>query len=201
MQEIRAMPCNLFRQRRRRFAGKRARNRTAQYSQRNARRVCAESSGGLREALLIVASFLMFFFCLLPRMYLFRGWQAARYCCWAQSVGAIRAPGKILPAGNSLSGGTPRRWGLFGENDQEQINNFHSVLSTWSTPHTGSPTLHISRPTNRYRYLSRPPRSASGGYLSLHDEVKNFPLQHWLRSRLSLRVRCWCCLCCYSGSR
>ncbi len=143
----------------------------------------------------------MFFFCLITRMYLFRGWQAARYCCWAQDLGAIRAPGKILPAGNSLSARTPRRWGLFGENDQEQINNISSVLSTWSTPHTGSPTLLRIWSTNRYRYLSRPPRSASGAILSLHDEVKNFPLQHWLRSTISLRARYWCCLCCYSGSR
>lgn len=55
-------------------------------------------------------------------MYLFRGWQAARYCCWAQVCGAIR-PGKNPPAEIHCLRGTPRRWGLFGENDQEQINN------------------------------------------------------------------------------
>lgn len=56
-------------------------------------------------------------------MSLFRGWQAARYCCWEQVCEAIRAPGKILLREIHCLRGTPRRWGLFGENDQEQINN------------------------------------------------------------------------------
>ncbi len=130
-------------------------------------------------------------------MYLFRGWQAARYSAGRRSVGAIRAPGKILPAGIHCLRGTPRRWGLFGENDQDRSTIFHSVLSTWSTPHTGSLHCSGSRSTNRYRYLSRPPRVRQGRYLSLHDEVKNFPLQHGCAVRLSLRARYWCCLCCY----
>lgn len=95
-------------------------------------------------------------------MYLFRGWQAARYCCWAQDCGAIRAPGKILPAEIHCLRGTPRRWGLFGENDQEQINNISlGIIDRLSRTLAA---LHCSGSwsTNRYRYLSRPPRSASG---------------------------------------
>ncbi|MCW7022479.1 intracellular growth attenuator family protein [Escherichia coli] len=40
-----------------------------------------------------------------------------------------------------------------------------------------------------------------GRYLSLHDEVKTFRYSTGCAVRLSLRARCWCCLCCYSGSR
>ncbi len=201
MQETRGYALHLFRQHRRRFAGKRVSKSSYQYSQRNARRVCAKSSARAARALLIVASFLMFFFCLITPDDLFRGWQAARYCCWAQVCGGIRAPGKILPAGNSLSARYTPRWGLFGENDQEQINNISLGISTWSTPHTGSHTLLRISVNNRYRYLSRPPRSASGAISFAHDEVKNFPLQHWLRSTIIAGARYLCCLCCYSGSR
>lgn len=118
------MPCNLFRQRRRRFAGRERANRAAQYSQRNARRVCAESSARAARS---VAD------CRLLHDVLFLPDYPGCLCSVAgrrrvtaagrRSVGAIRAPGKILLREIHCLRGTPRRWGLFGENDQEQINN------------------------------------------------------------------------------
>ncbi len=128
-------------------------------------------------------------------MYLFRGWQAAVTAAGRRSVGAIRAPGKILLREIHCLRGTPRRWGLFGENIRNRSTIFHSVLSTWSIPHTAALHCSGSWSTNRYRYLSRRHVVRQGRYLSLHDEVKNFPYSTGCAVRLSLRARYWCCLC------
>ena len=95
---------------------------------------------GLREALLIVASFLMFFF---------------------------------------------RLWGLFGENDQEQINNISLGIIDLVYPAHWQPYIaqDLGQQTDIDIYLDRHV-VRQGRYLSLHDEVKNFPLQHWLRSTI-----------------
>lgn len=102
-----------------------------------------------------------------------------------RSVGAIRPPGKILPAGNSLSARYPRRWGLFGENDQEQINNISLGIIDLVYPAHWQPYIaqDLGQQTDIDIYLDRHV-VRQGRYLSLHDEVKNFPLQHWLRSTI-----------------
>ena len=79
---------------------------------------------GLREALLIVASFLMFFFCLITPD-VFVPWLAggALLLLGAGLWGLFAPPAKSSLREIHCLRGTPRRWGLFGENDQEQINN------------------------------------------------------------------------------
>ncbi len=96
---------------------------------------------GLREALLIVASFLLFFFCLITPD-VFVPWMigGAILLLAAGLWGLLRRRRKAR-CGNSLSAGTPRRWGLFGENNQEQINNISRASSTLFTLPTGNPTL------------------------------------------------------------
>lgn len=97
---------------------------------------------GLREALLIVASFLMFFFCLITRMSLFRGWQAARYCCWAQVCGGYSRPRQNPPCGKFIVCAVhPVVGDCLAKTIRNRSTIFHSVLSTWSIPHTGSHTL------------------------------------------------------------
>lgn len=74
--------------------------------------------------MLIVASFLLFFICLLTPD-VFVPWLAGgAVLLLAAGLWGIFAP----PAKTSLREihclrGTPKRWGLFGENDQEHINN------------------------------------------------------------------------------
>ena len=85
---------------------------------------------GLREALLIVASFLMFFFCLIT---------------------PIRAPGKILPARNSLSARyTPSLgivWRKRSGTDQQYFTRYYrpGLSRTLAAIHCSG-----SRSTNRY---------------------------------------------------
>lgn len=118
-------------------------------------------------------------------MYLFRGWQAARYCCWAQVCGAIRAPGKILPAGNSLSARyTPSLgivWRKRSGTDQQYFTRYYRLVypAHWQ-PYIAQD---LGQQTDIDIYLDRHV-VRQGRYLSLHDEVKNFPLQHWLRSTI-----------------
>ncbi|EFG1226509.1 intracellular growth attenuator protein IgaA [Escherichia albertii] len=141
---------------------------------------------GLREALLIVASFLMFFFCLVTPD-VFVPWLAGgALLLLAAGLWGIFAP----PAKSSLREihclrGTPRRWGLFGENDQEQINNISLGIIDLVYPAHWLPYIaqDLGQQTDIDIYLDRHV-ARQGRYLSLHDEVKNFPLQHWLRSTI-----------------
>ena len=98
---------------------------------------------GLREALLIVASFLMLFFCLItPDVFCSVAGRRRVTAAGAQVCGGYSRPGKILPAGKFIVCAVhPVVGGLFGENDQEQINNISLGIIDWSIPHTGSPTL------------------------------------------------------------
>ncbi len=119
---------------------------------------------GLREALLIVASFLMLFFCLITPD-VFVPWLAggALLLLGAGLWGLFAPPGKILPAGNSLSARyTPSLgivWRKRSGTDQQYFTRYYrpGLSRTLAALHCSG-----SRPTNRYRYLSRPPRSASG---------------------------------------
>lgn len=139
---------------------------------------------GLREALLIVAAFLLFFFCLITPD-VFVPWMAGgAVLLLAAGLWGLFAP----PAKSSLREihclrGTPRRWGLFGENDQEQINNTSLGIIDLIYPAHWQPWIaqDLGQQTDIDIYLDRHV-VRQGRYLSLHDEVKNFPLQYWLRS-------------------
>ena len=79
---------------------------------------------GLREALLITASFLLFFFCLvIPNTFVPWAVGGAVLLLAAGLWGLFAPPSKSALREIHCLRGTPRRWGLFGENDQEQINN------------------------------------------------------------------------------
>ncbi|HAZ0554233.1 intracellular growth attenuator family protein [Enterobacter hormaechei] len=139
---------------------------------------------GIREAVLIVVSFLLFFICLLTPD-VFVPWLAgAAVLLLAAGLWGIFAP----PAKTSLREihclrGTPKRWGLFGENDQEHINNISLGIIDLIYPRHWQPWIaqDLGHKTDIDIYLDRHV-VRQGRYLSLHDEVKNFPLQHWLRS-------------------
>ncbi|WP_318390207.1 intracellular growth attenuator family protein [Enterobacter sp.] len=139
---------------------------------------------GLREALLISLSFLLFFFCLVtPNVFV--PWMAGgAILLLAAGLWGLFAP----PAKNTLREihclrGTPKRWGLFGENDQEQINNISLGIIDLIYPRHWQPYLaqDLGQQTDIDIYLDRHV-VRQGRFLSLHDEATHFPLQHWLRS-------------------
>ncbi len=139
---------------------------------------------GMREALLIATSFLLFFFCLMTPD-VFAPWLAgAAIMLLADGLWGVFAP----PAQNALREihclrGTPKRWGLFGENNQEQINNISLGIIDLIYPRHWQPFIaqDLGQQSDIDIYLDRHV-VRQGRFLSLHDEVKNFPLQHWVRS-------------------
>lgn len=139
---------------------------------------------GMREALLIATSFLLFFFCLMTPD-VFAPWLAgAAIMLLVAGLWGIFAP----PAQNALREihclrGTPKRWGLFGENNQEQINNISLGIIDLIYPRHWQPFIaqDLGQQSDIDIYLDRHV-VRQGRFLSLHDEVKNFPLQHWVRS-------------------
>lgn len=139
---------------------------------------------GMREALLICTSLFLFFFCLVTPD-VFVPWLAgAGIMLLAAGLWGLFAP----PARNALREihclrGTPKRWGLFGENNQEQINNISLGIIDLIYPRHWQPFIaqDLGQQTDIDIYLDRHV-VRQGRFLSLHDEVKNFPLQHWVRS-------------------
>ncbi|EEL2472862.1 intracellular growth attenuator protein IgaA [Salmonella enterica] len=139
---------------------------------------------GLREALLIVTSFFLFFFCLITPD-VFVPWMigGAILLLAAGLWGLFAPPSKSALREIHCLRRTPRRWGLFGENNQEQINNISLGIIDLIYPAHWQPyiTQDLGQQTDIDIYLDRHV-ARQGRFLSLHDEVKNFPLQHWLRS-------------------
>ncbi len=139
---------------------------------------------GLREALLIAASFLLFFFCLIiPDTFVPWTVGGAVLLLAAGLWGLFAPPSKTALREIHCLRGTPRRWGLFGENDQEQINNISLGIIDLIYPRHWQPYIaqDLGQQTDIDIYLDRHV-VRQGRFLSLHDEVKNFPLQHWLRN-------------------
>ncbi len=141
---------------------------------------------GLREAVLIVAAFLLFYFSLISP-YVFTPWLlGGGLLLLLAGLWGIYAP----PRKNALREihclrGMPKRWGLFGENDQEHINNISLGIIDLIYPRHWQPWIaqDLGQQTDVDIYLSRHV-ARQGRFLSLHDEVRHFPLQYWLRSAI-----------------
>ncbi|MGU3415251.1 intracellular growth attenuator family protein [Enterobacteriaceae bacterium C34A] len=141
---------------------------------------------GLREALLIVGAFFLFF-CALMVPEVFVPWVAGgailllAFGLW----GLFAPPSKTALREIHCLRGTPKRWGLFGENDQEQINNISLGIIDLIYPRHWQPFIaqDLGQQTDIDIYLDRHV-VRQGRFLSLHNEVKHFPLQHWLRSAI-----------------
>lgn len=141
---------------------------------------------GLREAIFIVTSFLLFYFSLISP-YVFTPWlMLGGLLLLAAGLWGIYAPPRktALREIHCLRG-MPKRWGLFGENDQEHINNISLGIIDLIYPRHWQPWIaqDLGQQTDIDIYLSRHV-VRQGRFLSLHDEVKHFPLQYWLRSAI-----------------
>jgi hypothetical protein len=139
---------------------------------------------GLREAILMSIAFVMLFFCLVGPSVVLPWLLGGAVMLLAASLWGLFAP----PAKNTLREihclrGTPKRWGLFGESNQDQINNISLGIIDLIYPPHWQPYVaqDLGQKTDIDIYLDRNV-ARQGRFLSLHDEVKNFPIQHWMRN-------------------
>lgn len=139
---------------------------------------------GLREAILICVAFIMLFLCLVTPPVVLPWLVGGAFMLLAASLWGLFAP----PAKNTLREvhclrGTPKRWGLFGESNQDQINNISFGIIDLIYPAHWQPYVaqDLGQKTDIDIYLDRNVLR-QGRFLSLHDEVRNFPIQHWVRN-------------------
>ena len=139
---------------------------------------------GIREAVIISAALLLLFFSLIspvlviPWM-IFVAVLMIAWGCW----NLFRRPASRELKEIHCLRGTPKRWGLFGESGQGQISNISLGIIDLIYPPHWQPylTQDLGKTTNVDVYLNRQV-VRQGRFLSLHDEVKNFPLQQWGRN-------------------
>lgn len=139
---------------------------------------------GIREAVIISVALLLLFFSLIspvlviPWM-IFVAVLMIAWGCW----NLFRRPASRELKEIHCLRGTPKRWGLFGESGQGQISNISLGIIHLIYPPHWQPylTQDLGKTTDVDVYLNRQV-VRQGRFLSLHDEVKNFPLQQWGRN-------------------
>lgn len=137
----------------------------------------------LPEAILICIAFFILFLNLLGPSALMPWLIGSAVLLIATSVWSIYSPvaEPQLREIHSLRG-VPKRWGLFGESNHDQINNISLGIIDLIYPAHWQPyiTQDLGQKTDIDIYLDRRV-VRQGAFLSLHDEVRLFPLQRWLR--------------------
>lgn len=139
---------------------------------------------GIREAAIISTALLLLFFSLISPV-LVIPWMifvAVLMIAWGSWSLFRRPAARELKEVHCLRG-TPKRWGLFGESNQGQISNISLGIIDLIYPPHWQPylTRDLGKSTDVDIYLNRQV-VRQGRFLSLHDEVKNFPLQQWGRN-------------------
>jgi len=138
---------------------------------------------GTREAVTITFAFLLFFISLLVPATLM-GWLALLGCAM---IGASVWSLFHIPAQKRMRDihclrGAPKRWGLFGESNQEQSNITLGIIDLAYPPHWLPYVAHdLGQTTDIEIYLNRHV-VRQGRFLSLQDEVRNFPIQRWRKN-------------------
>ncbi|MFV9670669.1 intracellular growth attenuator family protein [uncultured Pantoea sp.] len=138
---------------------------------------------GTREAVMISLAFLLFFFSLLV---------PASLMIWLVLTGALMIAASLwllyrIPGERGLRDihclrGAPKRWGLFSESNQEQSNITLGIIDLAYPPHWQPYVAHdLGQITDVEIYLNRQV-VRQGRFLSLQDEVKNFPIQRWRKN-------------------
>lgn len=141
---------------------------------------------GVREAALICIAFIMLFLSLVtPPVFLPWLIGGAVLLIAAGLWGLFAPPAKTALREIHCLRGTPKRWGLFGESNQDQMNNISLGIIDLVYPPHWQPFVaqDLGQKTDIDIYLDRHV-VRQGRFLSLHDEVRNFPLQHWVRNLL-----------------
>lgn len=139
---------------------------------------------GTREAFAINIALLLIFFSLngpsiLMTWLIIAAITVILVSCWS----LYRRPGeKDLKDIHSLRG-APKRWGLFGESNQGQVSNISLGIIDLIYPAHWQPWVanDLGQSTEVDIYLSRHV-VRQGRFLSLQDEVRNFPVQRWRKN-------------------
>ncbi|MBJ3815006.1 intracellular growth attenuator family protein [Shimwellia pseudoproteus] len=134
--------------------------------------------------LLMVGAFILAFLCLVTPGFLVPWLVGATIILFAAGGWGLFAP----PLRRSLREihclrGTPKRWGLFGESDIDPMNNISLGIIDLIYPAHWKPFVSrdLGQQTDIDVYLDRRV-VRQGPFLSLEDEVTNFPLQRWSRN-------------------
>ncbi|PRD14112.1 intracellular growth attenuator family protein [Pantoea coffeiphila] len=139
---------------------------------------------GTREALVIGTALLLFFFSLISPIML-TPWLVLA------GITMILVSGWFLyrrPADSDLREihclrGAPKRWGLFGESNQGQASNISlgSIDLIYPVHWQDYLAQDLGQTTEIDIYLNRHV-VRQGRFLSLQDEVRNFPIQRWRKN-------------------
>ena len=141
-------------------------------------------SNGTREATVICCGLLLFFIGLLTPL-MFMPWllSASMAMILVSLWFMYRRPSeKDLREIHCLRG-APKRWGLFSESNQGQVNNISlGIIDLIYPPHWQPYVVHdLGQTTEVDIYLNRQV-VRQGRFLSLQDEVRNFPIQRWKKN-------------------
>lgn len=138
---------------------------------------------GTREAVTITFAFLLFFISLLVPASLML-WLVILGCIMigASIWSLFHIPGQKRMRDIHCLRGAPKRWGLFGESNQEQSNITLGIIDLAYPPHWLPYVAHdLGQTTDVEIYLNRQV-VRQGRFLSLQDEVRNFPIQRWRKN-------------------
>lgn len=139
---------------------------------------------GTREALIIGSALLLFFFSLTGPLILMpwlitAGITMILVSCWS----LFRKPAERDLREVHCLRGAPKRWGLFSESSQGQISNISlGNVDLIYPPYWQKYVVQdLGRTTEIDIYLNRHV-VRQGQFLSLQDEVRNYPVQRWRKN-------------------
>lgn len=138
---------------------------------------------GTREAVAIVFAFLLFLLGLLVPAAVVGWLLGLASVVMAVSVWSlVHIPGTKRMRDIHCLRGTPKRWGLFGESNKEQSNITLGITDLVYPPHWLPYVAHdLGQTTDIEIYLNRQV-VRQGRFLSLQDEVRNFPIKRWRKN-------------------
>lgn len=139
---------------------------------------------GTREAVAIIVAMLLFFISLVGPVLLMPWLILAAVAIIAVSLWFLyRRPAEKDRREIHCLRGAPKRWGLFGESNQGQMSNISMGIIDLIYPPHWQPYVanDLGQQTEVDIYLSRHV-VRQGRYLSLQDEVRNFPVQRWRKN-------------------
>ncbi len=138
---------------------------------------------GTREAVTITFGFLLFFISLLVPASLMI-WLVLLGCAMigASIWSLFHVPSQKRMRDTHCLRGAPKRWGLFGESNQEQSNIMLGIIDLVYPPHWLPYVAHDLGQTTDVEINLNRQVVRQGRFLSLQDEVRNFPIQRWRKN-------------------
>ncbi len=139
---------------------------------------------GTAEAVCISCGFLLFFFSLITPILLApwlvsAGVAVILVSCWS----LYRRPSEKMLREIHCLRGAPKRWGLFSESSQNPMSNISlGIIDLVYPPHWQPYVAHDLGQTIEIDIYLNHHVVRQGPFLSLQDEVRNFPIQRWKKN-------------------